>query len=57
MNLLFGTPKPARLLERILTLATSAGNLVLNYHIGIEQLDYIETLTVERLIATRRTDY
>ena len=62
----FGTPKPERLLERILTLATSAGDLVLDYHlgsgttaavahkmnrryIGVEQLDYIKTLTVERL--------
>ena len=66
LNLLFGTPKPERLLERILTLATRAGDLVLDYHvgsgttaavahkmgrryIGVEQMDYIETLTVERL--------
>ncbi len=66
LNLLFGTPKPERLLERILTLATRAGDLVMDYHvgsgttaavahkmerryIGIEQMDYIETLTVERL--------
>ena len=62
----FGTPKPERLLERILTLATCAGDLVLDYHlgsgttaavahkmgrryIGVEQMDYVETLTVERL--------
>ena len=66
LNLLFGTPKPERLLERILTLATRAGDLVVDYHvgsgttaavahkmgrryIGVEQMDYIETLTVERL--------
>ena len=66
LDLLFGTPKPERLLERILTLATRAGDLVLDYHvgsgttaavahkmgrryIGVEQMDYIETLTVERL--------
>lgn len=62
----FATPKPELLIERILTLATNAGDLVLDYHvgsgttaavahkmnrryIGIEQLDYIKTLTVERL--------
>lgn len=66
LNLLFGTPKPERLLERILTLATGAGDLVLDYHvgsgttaavahkmgrryIGVEQMDYVETLTVARL--------
>ncbi|MBE8953310.1 MAG: site-specific DNA-methyltransferase, partial [Quinella sp. 1Q7] len=64
---LFGTPKPERLLERILTLATNAGDLVLDYHvgsgttaavahkmgrryIGVEQMNYIRTLTVERLV-------
>ena len=66
LNFDFDTPKPERLLERILTLATQAGDLVLDYHvgsgttaavahkmgrryIGVEQMDYIETLTVERL--------
>lgn len=66
LDLLFNTPKPERLIERILTLATAAGDLVLDYHlgsgttaavahkmgrryIGVEQMDYIETLTVARL--------
>lgn len=66
LDLNFNTPKPERLLERILTLATKAGDLVLDYHlgsgttaavahkmgrryIGVEQMDYIETLTVARL--------
>ena len=66
MNLLFPTPKPERLLERILTLATNVGDLVLDYHlgsgttvavahkmgrryIGVEQMNYIESLIVERL--------
>ena len=66
MGLSFKTPKPERLLERILTLATSAGDLVLDFflgsgttaavahkmgrrYIGVEQLDYVQTLTVERL--------
>ncbi len=66
LDLLFGTPKPERLLERILTLATNAGDLVLDFfigsgttaavahkmgrrYIGVEQLDYVQTLTVERL--------
>ena len=62
----FETPKPERLLERILTLATNAGELVMDFfvgsgttaavahkmgrrYIGVEQMNYIETLTVERL--------
>ena len=62
----FSTPKPERLIERILTLATNEGDIVLDYHlgsgttaavahkmgrqyIGVEQMDYIETVTVERL--------
>ena len=66
LGMVFGSPKPERLLERILTLATKAGDLVLDYHlgsgttaavahkmgrryIGVEQMDYIETLTVARL--------
>ena len=66
LGILFATPKPERLLERILTLATVEGDLVLDYHvgsgttaavahkmrrryIGVEQMDYVETLTVERL--------
>lgn len=65
-DLSFMTSKPERLLKRILTLATRAGDLVMDYHvgsgttaavahkmgrryIGVEQMDYIETLTVERL--------
>ena len=66
LGLIFDTPKPERLIERILTLATNAGDLVLDYHlgsgttvavahkmgrryIGVEQMNYIESLTVERL--------
>ena len=66
LNVDFATPKPERLIERILTLATNAGDLVLDYHlgsgttvavahkmgrkyIGVEQMNYIESLTVERL--------
>ena len=66
MNLLFPTPKPERLIERILTLATNEGDLVFDYHlgsgttvavahkmgrryIGVEQMNYVESLTVERL--------
>lgn len=66
LGMVFGSPKPERLIERILTLATKAGDLVLDYHlgsgttaavahkmgrryIGVEQMDYIETLTVARL--------
>lgn len=66
LDLIFSTPKPERLLERILTLATQAGDLVLDFfvgsgttaavahkmgrrYIGVEQLDYVQTLTVERL--------
>lgn len=62
----FSTPKPERLIQRILTLATNEGDVVLDnflgsgttaavahkmkrQYIGIEQMDYIETVTVERL--------
>ena len=60
------TPKPERLLQRILTLATNEGDIVLDnflgsgttaavahkmgrQYIGVEQMDYIETVTVARL--------
>ena len=63
---IFNTPKPERLLQRILTLATNEGDIVLDnflgsgttaavahkmnrQYIGVEQMDYIETVTVERL--------
>lgn len=66
LGLIFDTPKPESLIERILTLATNEGDLVLDYHlgsgttaavahkmgrryIGVEQMNYIESLTVERL--------
>ena len=65
-NNLFGTPKPERLLQRILTLGSNEGDLVLDFFmgsattqavamkmrrrfIGIEQMDYIKTVSVERL--------
>ena len=60
------TPKPERLLQRILTLATNEGDIVLDnflgsgttaavahkmgrQYVGVEQMDYIETVTVARL--------
>ena len=62
----FSTPKPERLIQRILTIATNEGDIVLDnflgsgttaavahkmkrQYIGVEQMDYIETVTVERL--------
>lgn len=62
----FTTPKPERLIQRILTLATNEGDIVLDNFLGsgttaavahkmkrqyicVEQMDYIETVTVERL--------
>ena len=62
----FATPKPERLIQRILTLATNEGDIVLDnflgsgttaavahkmnrQYIGVEQMNYIETVTVERL--------
>ncbi len=62
----FATPKPERLLERIIKLATQPNDIVLDFHlgsgttaavahkmgrqyIGIEQMDYIEQIAVERL--------
>ena len=63
---LFDTPKPEKLLHRILILATNENDLVLDFFmgsattqsvamkmkrrfIGIEQMDYINTVSVERL--------
>ena len=63
---IFSTPKPEALLERILQIGSSAGDLVLDFHlgsgttaavahkmgrryIGVEQMDYIQDITVERL--------
>lgn len=62
----FATPKPERLLQKIIQIATIENDLVLDFHlgsgttaavahkmgrryIGVEQMDYIETITVERL--------
>lgn len=62
----FGTPKPERLLQRILTIGSNKNDLVLDFFmgsattqavamkmnrrfIGIEQMDYIKTVSVERL--------
>ncbi len=62
----FQTPKPEKLLQRIIQLSTQESDIVLDFHvgsgttcavahkmgrqyIGIEQMDYIETVTVERL--------
>ncbi|WP_280950035.1 DNA methyltransferase [Weissella confusa] len=62
----FGTPKPERLLQRILTIGSKESDIVLDFFmgsattqavamkmnrrfIGIEQMDYIKTVSVERL--------
>ena len=62
----FTTPKPEKLLQRIIEIATQPNDLVLDFHlgsgttaavahkmnrqyIGVEQMDYIETVAVERL--------
>ena len=62
----FSTPKPEKLLERIIKISTSPSDIVLDYHlgsgttaavahkmnrqyIGVEQMDYIESVAVERL--------
>lgn len=62
----FGTPKPEKLIQRIIQLGSGEGDLVLDFfmgsattqavahkmnrqYIGIEQMDYIETVAVERL--------
>lgn len=63
---IFATPKPEKLMERIIHIGSNEGELVLDYHlgsattsavaqkmkrqyIGIEQMDYIEDVSVERL--------
>lgn len=62
----FGTPKPERLLQRIIHIGSVKGDIVLDFslgsgttaavahkmgrqYIGIEQMDYIESIPVERL--------
>ena len=62
----FGTPKPEKLIQRIIQLGSNEGDLVLDFfmgsattqavahkmnrqYIGIEQMDYIETVAAERL--------
>ena len=62
----FGTPKPEKLIQRIIHLGSNEGDLVLDFfmgsattqavahkmnrqYIGIEQMDYIESVAVERL--------
>lgn len=62
----FDTPKPERLLQRILHIGSNENDIILDYHlgsgttcavahkmgrrwIGIEQMDYIEDITKERL--------
>ncbi|MFC6316423.1 DNA methyltransferase [Lapidilactobacillus achengensis] len=63
---LFGTPKPEKLLQRILTIGSNEGDIVLDFFmgsattqavamkmnrrfIGIEQMDYINNVSVPRL--------
>ncbi len=65
-NDFFGTPKPECLLQRIIHIGSTEGDIVLDFslgsgttaavahkmgrqYIGIEQMDYIETIPVERL--------
>ncbi len=62
----FSTPKPERLIQRIIQIATNENDIVLDFHlgsgttaavahkmerqyIGVEQMDYVETIPVERL--------
>lgn len=63
---LFSTPKPEKLVQYLLNIATFEGDIVLDFfmgsgttaavahkmnrqYVGIEQMDYIETVAVERL--------
>lgn len=62
----FTSPKPEKLIARILEIATSEGDIVLDYHVGsgttaavahkmsrqyiaVEQMDYIHSVTIERV--------
>ena len=62
----FSTPKPERLLQRVIHIATNEGDLVLDFFAGsattaavahkmnrqwitVEQMDYVDTISVERL--------
>ena len=63
---IFGTPKPEKLLQRIIHLGSNEGDIVLDFfmgsattqavahkmkrqYIGIEQMDYIKSVSVERM--------
>ena len=63
---IFSTPKPEKLIEHVIQIATNPSDLVLDFHlgsgttaavahkmgrryIGVEQMDYIQDITVERL--------
>jgi len=65
-NSVFGTPKPEKFIQRIITLGSNENDLVLDFfmgsattqavahkmnrrYIGIEQMDYINTVSVPRL--------
>jgi adenine-specific DNA-methyltransferase len=65
-DFVFATPKPEKLLKRIIELSTNEGDIVLDFflgsgttiavahkmkrqYIGIEQMDYVETIACERL--------
>jgi len=62
----FDSPKPEKLVQRIIEISTQPNDIVLDYHlgsgttaavahkmgrqyIGVEQMDYVETIAVERL--------
>ena len=62
----FGTPKPEKLIQRIIQLGSEEGDIVLDFfmgsgttqavahkmnrqYIGIEQMDYIENVSIERM--------
>lgn len=66
LNVNFSTPKPEKLLQRIIHIGSNDGDIVLDFHlgsgttaavahkmgrryIGIEQMDYINDITVPRL--------
>ncbi|MBL0702935.1 MAG: site-specific DNA-methyltransferase [Sulfurospirillum sp.] len=63
---IFDTPKPEKLIQRIINLSTKPNDLIMDFHlgsgtttavahkmgrryIGIEQMDYIEDISVERM--------
>ena len=56
-NKVFGTPKPEKLLERIVQISTNAGDIVLDYHLGSGTTAAVAHKMGRRYIGIEQMDY